>query len=379
MNAFVTEAFTLLAIGVTTIGIRTYARWQTVGFKGFKPDDYLMLLAAVVYSFETAAAYIVGAWWHGLANNGMSDEQRLNIVVGSEEWNMRIGGSKTQLVGWSLYTLLLWLLKLCMCIFYARLTEGVDDMRGRVLIGYGALAVTYLATELSILLGCQPFHHNWQIRPDPGTISKIDLYVTVILNVLTDMYLMSIPMPMLWRAKIPTPRKILLLGMFGGGVFIMAAGILRCILILRDPIGGAQQAGSWAVRETFVAVIIGNIPMIYPFFRRTTRKLLDSSFFDSINLSRNTKSQADQNGDFHGGSWQEGSNGKKRFGGGRTLYPLSTIGDGSEERIVGDKEMGLGKVARKYVNSVVDLSQRKPIDLESPFTSHDLTLLIPNI
>jgi hypothetical protein len=47
MDAFVTEAFALLAIGITTIGIRTYARWQTVGFKGFKPDDYLMLLAAV--------------------------------------------------------------------------------------------------------------------------------------------------------------------------------------------------------------------------------------------------------------------------------------------------------------------------------------------
>lgn len=35
---------------------------------------------------------------------------------------MRRGGSKTQLIGWSLYTLLLWLLKLCMCIFYSRLT-----------------------------------------------------------------------------------------------------------------------------------------------------------------------------------------------------------------------------------------------------------------
>jgi hypothetical protein len=143
-------------------------------------------------------------------------------------------------------------------------------------------------------------------------------------------------MQMLWRAKIPTPRKLLLLAMFGGGVFIMAAGILRCILILRDPVGGAQQAG-------FVAVIIGNIPMIYPFFRRTTRKFLDSSLFESINLSRNTKSQADGNGDFHGPS--AGSSfgaGKKKFGGGRTLYPLSTIGgadrEGSEERIIGRGE-----------------------------------------
>lgn len=35
---------------------------------------------------------------------------------------------------------------------------------------------------------------------------------------------------------------------------------------------GAQQAGSWACRETFVAVIIGNAPMIYPLFRRMARR-----------------------------------------------------------------------------------------------------------
>lgn len=35
---------------------------------------------------------------------------------------------------------------------------------------------------------------------------------------------------------------------------------------------GASQAGSWACRETFVAVIIGNIPMIYPVVRRVARR-----------------------------------------------------------------------------------------------------------
>lgn len=60
--------------------------------------------------------------WHGLANNGMTDEERAALDPNSEEWALRVGGSKTQLVGWSLYTLLLWLLKLSMNIFYIRLT-----------------------------------------------------------------------------------------------------------------------------------------------------------------------------------------------------------------------------------------------------------------
>lgn len=121
-NAFITEAFALLGVALLLIALRTYARASTVGFRRFQLDDYMMLVAAVVYSLETGAAYIVGAWWHGLANNGMTPEQRAALSPDDPEYALRVGGSKTQVVGWSLYTFLLWNLKLCMCVFYARLT-----------------------------------------------------------------------------------------------------------------------------------------------------------------------------------------------------------------------------------------------------------------
>lgn len=47
MNSFTTEAFTELAFGLTLIALRTYARWESVGFRNFMFDDYLILLAAV--------------------------------------------------------------------------------------------------------------------------------------------------------------------------------------------------------------------------------------------------------------------------------------------------------------------------------------------
>lgn len=129
----------------------------------------------------------------------------------------------------------------------------------------------------------------------------------------------------------------------------MACGILRCVLILRDPVGGAQQAGSWAVRETFVAVIIGNIPMIYPFFRRSVRNIMESGTFRSFTTSQKN-SRANNEGEFPAHSGTGGSSGlgpsnfnKKKFSGGRTLYPLSTMGggtvSGSAERIVGMDQM----------------------------------------
>ena len=42
-------------------------------------------------------------------------------------------------------------------------------MKIRIRIGYVLIGTTYMATELSILFGCRPFHKNWQINPDPGS------------------------------------------------------------------------------------------------------------------------------------------------------------------------------------------------------------------
>ncbi|KAJ6179944.1 hypothetical protein N7519_010405 [Penicillium mononematosum] len=277
MDGFNTEAFTLLGVAIAVIGLRTTARWIMVGPKGFQADDYLMLVACVVYGLETGAAYMVGAWFMGLANNAMTDEQRKNLSPDSEEYRLRVGGSKVQVAGWSLYTLLLWLLKTCMAIFYSRLTAGLVNMRVRIHVAYVLIAITYIATICSILFGCHPMEKNWQIHPNPGNycqpaVSKIDIYVTVVLNVATDLYLISIPAPMLVKARLKWREKLELLILFSGGLFVMMAGILRCVLILTAGANGAQQAGSWACRETFVAVIIGNVPMIYPLVRRFTRR-----------------------------------------------------------------------------------------------------------
>jgi hypothetical protein len=46
---------------------------------------------------------------------------------------------------------------------------GLQSLPTRVRIAYGILAVTWIATQLSLLLSCQPFHAFWQISPNPGS------------------------------------------------------------------------------------------------------------------------------------------------------------------------------------------------------------------
>ncbi|WYZ39797.1 hypothetical protein EsH8_IV_000138 [Colletotrichum jinshuiense] len=286
MTEFSTEAFTLLGVALGVIILRSYARISAVGLKRLQADDYLMLFVAVRAPSR--------AYWRGLANNGMTDEERRNLDVNSEEYRFRVNGSKTQIAGWITYScLVLWPAKAAMCVFYVRLTEGLHNFRKRIITGFVLIGVTWLAVFFSIIFSCHPMKKNWQIHPDPGNlcqpaISKVNILVTVVLNVVTDLYLLSIPIPMLWESKLPLRKKLGLIVLFSGGVFVTVAGILRCVLIITNPVTGAQQAGSWAVRETFVAIVTSNIPMIFPLVRRWLAPVFGSI---SSTVSRGTNNR----------------------------------------------------------------------------------------
>ena len=69
------------------------------------------------------------------------------------------------------------------------------------------------------------------------------------------------------KSQISAKQKGFLIVLFSGAIFVIIAGILRCVLILLAGPNGAEQAGSWAVRKTFVAVVVSNMPVIYSLLR----------------------------------------------------------------------------------------------------------------
>lgn len=64
-------------------------------------------------------------------------------------------------------------------------------------------------------------------------MSNLNIFMTLVLNIITDIYLVLIPIPMLWGVQLPTIKRIGLCVIFSGAIFVMTAGILRCILILQ--------------------------------------------------------------------------------------------------------------------------------------------------
>ncbi|KAH6876734.1 hypothetical protein B0T10DRAFT_566700 [Thelonectria olida] len=193
----------------------------------------------------------------------------------------KVGGSKNQVAGWTVYTTVLWTIKAALCAFYFRLTHGLPSYKIRLYIGAGLIASTYIAVICCILFSCRPFHKMWQINPDPGNLcqpasSKLYIFIVVCLNVITDAYLLLIPIPLLWGAQIPKIKKIGLVFLFSGGIFVMVAGLLRCVLILENSVMGPTQGASWAVRESFVAVATSSLPMTWGWVRQKLRPYLGS-------------------------------------------------------------------------------------------------------
>lgn len=113
----------------------------------------------------------------------------------------------------------------------------------------------------------------------------------MILNVLTDMYLVAIPVSMLWGAQIPTYKKYGLIAIFSGAIFCMTAGLLRGILILKDPVSGTRDGSAWACRESFVAFFTSNIPAIWGWLKVKLRPI-----FGSL-LSSNSGKNGEPTGD----------------------------------------------------------------------------------
>lgn len=124
-----------------------------------------------------------------------------------------------------------------MCTFYFRLTKDLEGYRTRIYVGFVLVAATWLMALLNLFLSCRPFHHMWQISPNPGeycqpAISPAIVWVYLSFNVATDLYLIVIPMPMLWKAAMPLAQKLWLIALFSCGLFVTMCAILRVVLLV---------------------------------------------------------------------------------------------------------------------------------------------------
>lgn len=75
---------------------------------------------------------------------------------------------------------------------------------------YAFLGVSYVVVVISEAVECRPFSQYWQVTPSPNpscTVALVNLFTMGILNILTDLTLVALPLPMVFSAKLPTKTK----------------------------------------------------------------------------------------------------------------------------------------------------------------------------
>ena len=98
--------------------------------------------------------------------------------------------------------------------------------------------------------------------PDPGTcvVAKTQLITMGTLNIATDIMLVLIPLPLVFKAKLPIMRKVQLGLLFCVSFFVIAITIIRMPIIIGNQ--SLQKARTlWASIECIAAAMVANAPM----------------------------------------------------------------------------------------------------------------------
>lgn len=138
-----------------------------------------------------------------------------------------------------------------------------------LLVIRATLVATFIAVVISDLSECQPFSHHWQVLPDPGGQCRqgyAQLLTMAVCNIVTDLLLVFVPIPVILRSQMSTKRKIQLVLLFSLSLVVVAITIYRVPQIIRSQ--GRQQTRSlFASIELLFATAASNALVLGSFVR----------------------------------------------------------------------------------------------------------------
>jgi hypothetical protein len=156
---FVRNTWVLYAVGtfaaVSRIGIRLWFTRRLI------LDEIIMFFSLLCWTVDTTCIVVTVQ----KGTNQLTDAQR--ATISEAESKRRQIGSKAFISAWYMYITMIWGCKLCVWLFYKKVTDRVAHPNTMRYSLY-TLAATYVACILSISLVCRPLSGNWQIKPDPG-------------------------------------------------------------------------------------------------------------------------------------------------------------------------------------------------------------------
>ncbi|ORX95965.1 hypothetical protein BCR34DRAFT_498058 [Clohesyomyces aquaticus] len=180
-------------------------------------------------------------------------------------------GSKMVLGARIFYALFIWMAKYTVSEFLRRMTERFWK-RGYEIGLYlirGGLVLTFIAVVVGTLAECQPFHHYWQVKPDPGPYCRQGyghLITMGVTDIITDILLVFFPIPIILGSAMAFKRKVSLIGLFSLSLILIAITGARIPMVIKR--SGIQQFRTvFASAEILAAAAVSNAIILGSFLR----------------------------------------------------------------------------------------------------------------
>ncbi|KAK4862746.1 hypothetical protein LT330_002879 [Penicillium expansum] len=235
----------------------------------FVLGDYLAMGAILCALVRLALVHVIIIW----GTNNMSTTFRNTHHFTPDEIRRREIASKFVLVNRVFYNSYLWLQKLVLLDTYGRLLTHLRWEKVTMISYIGIFAVTYIVVQIVTFTECDPFNHYWIVLPDPGICcqAQLQLIVLGVLNIITDVMLIALPIPVLVIVKRSVVEKIQLAILFAVGLFIVAITIARLPQNAKNSTVQVNRT-TWASVELLAAAIVANAPVLYGLLKGQKKK-----------------------------------------------------------------------------------------------------------
>ncbi|KAJ5645959.1 hypothetical protein N7490_002331 [Penicillium lividum] len=170
---------------------------------------------------------------------------------------------------WMMRSVCMPAIKVTMVLFYWRLFSG--DRRIRIaLYTIGSMLFAWFVGALaSGLVVCEPLPKFWD-HSIPGKCLHTMTYFRAIAgtNLATDVFLLVLPIPIVWGLHRPASERLALIAVFTLGALSIPSLLGLTSYLSLHCLGANTQGTIWTSVETSVGVVCVNLPTMSPLFRR---------------------------------------------------------------------------------------------------------------
>ncbi|KAM7194056.1 hypothetical protein V8F20_008152 [Naviculisporaceae sp. PSN 640] len=305
-----------LTLATIAVSLRTYTRACILRHVGL--DDYAAIVALL---FALGSGSMV-------ASNGRNGAGKHIMVVPPE---LIPEYFKTFWISIVLYNFSLWAIKMAFLFQYYRVFSS-KRMRTYICLAGVLIIVWSISQILVVIFTCVPVHRFW-LPETPGVCVELVpfWYANAAGNIVTDVIVFLLPLPVIKSLNLRKPQKILLLGIFGLGFFTCAISIIRIQYLKLSPDTTWDNVNSscWSISELCSGIVCCCLPTLRPLLSRLVPAL--QSRGAASGYVYDAKGQSSSSGGTGGGS--KGNN--KRRSRAAVMYPedVELQATESEERL----------------------------------------------